>query len=175
MNYVDFFNATAIEIECQFSIKVIQEILVQFIEQVVICLYFQRSRISSTGVIMYFENPSLCRLWHSGRVVKAMDLKSIGFIPRRFEPCLRRFSFSFCFNSGPQRPFSCRDIATFSSTKKIFAPKFCGSNFFMPLVSHTVCPSYVIFVTLGITLTLERGNLKMGRSDIESLDLNSTR
>ena len=24
---------------------------------------------------------------HCGRVVKAMDLKSIGVIPRRFEPC----------------------------------------------------------------------------------------
>ena len=36
MNYVDFFNAASIEIECQFSIKVIQEILVQFLQRSVV-------------------------------------------------------------------------------------------------------------------------------------------
>ena len=36
------------------------------------------------------EDPKLQELSCCGRVVKAMDLKSIGVSPRRFEPCQQR-------------------------------------------------------------------------------------
>ena len=39
-----------------------------------------------------------CKIWLSGRVVKAIDSKSIGKIPRRFESCGSRKVFFSLFS-----------------------------------------------------------------------------
>jgi hypothetical protein len=47
-----------------------------------------RSMIDTIDIKWNRRNLNKNRHWrHCGRVVKAMDLKSIGVIPRRFEPC----------------------------------------------------------------------------------------
>ena len=46
-------------------------------------------------LVEYGNETGTCRRRSRGRVVKAMDLKSIGFYPRRFESCRLRPNFFF--------------------------------------------------------------------------------
>ncbi len=72
----------------------------------------QLKKVSSIMKIIWVR----CMSCQYGRVVKAIDLKSIGVPPRRFEPCCwRTFNRSFfCFCLAPSQHPSPREIDTYS-------------------------------------------------------------
>ena len=56
-----------------------------------------------------------------GRVVKALDLKSNGIFPRRFEPCSQRYFFTFILFFSSRRFFFVKsDFVIFKMLSKWF-------------------------------------------------------